>query len=89
MAKKSKCLTRAEFSGIFEDFMMYCEEDNEQLSADMKTWLADYRLPLQPTKIDEVNGSFTKFHDMYGKALQNACIEHGKVPLLLTSYKRS
>lgn len=54
MTKASKCLARADFSGIFEDFMLYCEEDNEQLSADIKTWLADYfdvasrGMPMEP-----------------------------------------
>jgi len=27
---------------LFENFLDYCIEDNEQLSNDIKTWLADY-----------------------------------------------
>lgn len=27
---------------LFEDFLLYCEEDNKKLSADIKCWLSDY-----------------------------------------------
>lgn len=27
---------------IFEDFIEYCKEDNEQLAKDIETWIADY-----------------------------------------------
>jgi hypothetical protein len=27
---------------IFENFLEYCKEDNEQLTEDIETWLADY-----------------------------------------------
>lgn len=30
------------FSAIFEDFLEYCIEDNPKLTADIKTWIADF-----------------------------------------------
>ena len=54
---------------LFENFLQYCTEDNEQLSKDIKTWLCDYfdfpnrdltRIPITEEERQWINSNLTK-----------------------------
>jgi len=51
----------SEESTLFEDFLEYCNEDNEQLKKDIETWLCDFfDIPNRETPLDQYEQDFIR-----------------------------
>ena len=64
-ANKEEVDARQGPSTLFDDFLQYCEEDNQKLADDIRTWLADYfdvknrTIPLEPEEIEWIKANLS------------------------------
>lgn len=62
---------------LFDDFITYCNEDNEKLAKDIQTWLSDYfdvnnrNIPLEQYEIDWIADNVSEENQMkiFGKVV--------------------